>query len=145
MKVILLQNVSKLGQKDDVKEVKTGYWRNFLMPQGLAVLATPKLLAQAEKRREEEAGKKEAEAEKFAKELNKIKDETLVLEAKADEKGNLFAGISAEDISSALKEEKGIDIPSGLLELEKPVKSTGVCEISIGDSTLKVEVKPEQH
>lgn len=143
MKVILIQNVSKLGQKDDVKEVKTGYWRNFLSPEGLAVMATPKLIEQALKRRGEITGRKEAEAEKIAKEMEKTKDMVLALEVKADEKGNLFAGISKEIVSDAVKEQMKIDIPADFIEMEKPIKKTGSYEIPVGDLALKIEVKPE--
>ena len=143
MKVVLLKNVSKLGQKDDIKEVKTGYWRNFLSPNGLAVMATPKLLEQALKRREEITGHKEVEAEKVAQEMEKIKDSVLMLEAKADEKGNLFAGISKEAVSDAVKEQMKIDIPADFMEMEKPIKKTGSYEIPVGGLALKIEVKQE--
>ena len=63
IKVILLQNVPMLGQKDELKEVKPGFWRNFLVPRGLAIEATPELIKQAEKRREE-AGKQKEQEEK---------------------------------------------------------------------------------
>jgi len=61
MRVILKDNVAGLGQKDDVKEVKPGYWRNFLLPQGLAVEATAQLIELVQKRREEREKIKKAE------------------------------------------------------------------------------------
>lgn len=143
MKVILLQNVPNLGQKDEVKEVKTGYWRNFLLPNNLGVLATPKLLEQAEKRREEAAKQEETENKKIAKDLEKIKDKILVIKTKADEKGNLFAGINTKDISELIKKETKVDIASEFIEIEKPIKEIGIHEVPVKGFILKIEVKPE--
>jgi large subunit ribosomal protein L9 len=143
MKVILLQDVPSLGQKDDIKEVKTGYWRNFLLPKELAVFATPKLIEQAEKRKEETAKIREEEEKKIAKELKKLKDKPLEIKAKADEKGNLFAGISAEDISRALKEEMKLEISPNAIKIEKPIKKIGEHEIPVGEQVLKIDIKPE--
>jgi len=145
MKVILLQNVPKLGQKNDAKEVKTGYWRNFLLPNDLAILATPKLLEQAEKSREEASRQKEAEAGKISEEMKRIKDKILTLEAKADEKGNLFAGINKETVSNELKEQMGLDVSPGFIEMQKPIKKIGSYDVPIGDYVLKIEVSSKQH
>jgi large subunit ribosomal protein L9 len=140
MKVILLQNVPELGQKDDVKEVKVGYWRNFLLARDLAVAATPDLIEQAKKRREEQLKQKEVGEEKLAGILKELKDQVLTIEAKADEKGNLFAGIDAKKITEAVKEKLNFEIPVDAIKLEKPIKKIGPYEIPVKDITLKVEV-----
>lgn len=144
MKVILLQNVPNLGQKDDLKEVKTGYWRNFLLPNGFAVLAAPKLIEQTERRREEAVKQKKTKTKRLAEKLEKIKDRVLTIKAKADEKGNLFAGISAENISELLKKEIKLDISSEFIKIEKPIKKIGMHEIPVENFVLKIEIKSEQ-
>lgn len=132
-----------MGQKDDIKEVKTGYWRNFLLPRNLAVLATAKLIEQAEKRKKEATQKRQEGQKKIAKELEKLNKKALEIKAKADEKGNLFAGISAEDISKVLKEEMKVEIPSDFIKIKKPIKKIGIHEIPVGEQILEIDIKPE--
>ncbi|MBU2633119.1 50S ribosomal protein L9 [Patescibacteria group bacterium] len=143
MKVILLQNVTGLGQKDDVKEVKVGYWRNSLLPQGLAIEATESLLKQAEIRKEKEKEAKEYEKKQFTKLLEGLKDQTLVIERKADDTGSLFDGIDTKELAEIIKEKMRFEIPAEIIKLEKPIKKTGIHEVPVGDTVLKVEVKAE--
>ena len=140
MKVILTQNVPALGQKDDVKNVRPGYWRNFLLPAKLAILATKNLEDAAVKRR----GQREKAAEEKNNEIEEIvgslRDETIIIEAKADEKGNLFAGITAKKISDNIKKAAKKEIPPEYIKT-KPIKKVGLYEIPIGKSVLKIEIK----
>jgi len=143
MKVILLQNVPSLGNKDDVKEVKVGYWRNSLLPQGLAVEATEHLLKQAEARKEKEKEAKEYEENQRAKTLEELKDKTLTIERKADDTGSLFDGIDAKELVGIIKEKRGFEIGEDLIKLEKPIKKIGTYEVPIRDVILKVEIVAE--
>jgi len=77
MKIILKDNVPHLGQKDDVKEAKPGFWRNFLLPRGLAVEATPQLIKQANKRKEEIERREKEQEEKLLELLGGLKDKVL--------------------------------------------------------------------
>jgi len=142
MRVILKDNVPNLGQKDDIKDAKPGFWRNFLLPKGLAVEATSKLEEHASKRREERIKLEKAQEEKLAKAFEKIKEKILVIKAKADEKGSLFAGIGVENIVEAIKDQFKIDVLSETVELKEPIKKIGQHEIKIKDIVLKIEVKP---
>jgi len=143
MRVILLQNIPGLGQKDEVKEVKVGYWRNFLMLQGLAIKATEDLLKQVEVRKEKEKEAKEYEKKQFVKTLESLKDKTLIIEKKADDTGSLFDGIDAKELSETIKEKMRFEIDESLIKLEKPIKKIGTYEVLIKDVVLKVEVKTE--
>lgn len=110
MKVLLLKDVYKLGRAGDVKKVANGYGRNFLLPQGLAALATPQALSQADTIREE-AEKERAvlnkEMEGVANQINGI---SLYFAARAGETGKLYGSITSHNIGEALNEHLGADI-----------------------------------
>ncbi|NLC51723.1 MAG: 50S ribosomal protein L9, partial [Firmicutes bacterium] len=99
MKVILLEDIRNLGEKGEVKVVKDGYARNYLLPRGLAVEATKSRLLELEKEKQKRAREevaKEQEARKIAQELEGM---SVVLEAKAGEEGKLFGSITSADIA----------------------------------------------
>ncbi len=142
IKVILTKDVPGLGQKDDIKDVKPGYWRNFLLPQEAAVEATPGLLIQAENKQKERDEKKEFEAKQLAKILEDIKKKVLEVEKKADETGSLFDKLDIKELAELIKEKLRVEIPVEMIKLEKPINKIGSHEVSIGeDAKLKVEIK----
>lgn len=144
MKVILFQNIAGVGQKYDVKEVKPGYWRNFLFPNNLAKEATQEALKQLEIRRQKELGRKKIREEKILEAAKELSEKKLIMEAKADEKGNLFAGIKADKIAKFLKENLNLDIDENLIKLKKPIKQVGSYEIQVGGANFKLEVRIQQ-
>ncbi|HOF45275.1 MAG TPA: 50S ribosomal protein L9 [Bacteroidales bacterium] len=110
MEVILKQDVHKLGYADDLVTVKDGYARNYLLPRGLAVLATPankKVLAETLKQRAFKAEKIRKEAEFMA---GKIDGLSLKIMTKASEKGTIFGSVNTIAVASALKEQHGIEV-----------------------------------
>ncbi|MDR2979626.1 MAG: 50S ribosomal protein L9 [Bacteroidales bacterium] len=110
MEVILLQDVQNLGFADDLVKVKDGYGRNYLIPQGYAVLATEskkKMLAETLKQRAFKAEKIKKEAEFMA---GKIDGLTLKILTKASEKGTIFGSVNNIVVANALKEQHGIEI-----------------------------------
>ena len=110
MEVILLQDVQNLGFTDDLVKVKDGYGRNYLIPQGYAVLATPskkKVLAETVKQRTFKAEKIRKEAEFLA---GKIEGLTLKILTKASEKGTIFGSVNNIMVANALKEQHNIEI-----------------------------------
>ncbi|MCQ2195345.1 MAG: 50S ribosomal protein L9 [Paludibacteraceae bacterium] len=123
MEIILLENVSNLGFKDDVVTVKDGYGRNFLIPQGKAKLATPaakKELAENLKQRAHKLEKIKAEAVALAEKLNGV---SLTIAAKAGSNGTIFGSVNNIQISDALK-EKGFEVDRKLIVV-KDVKEIG--------------------
>ena len=107
MKIILTRDVPNVGQVGDVKDVATGYARNYLIPKGLAVKATSGALKEFERRRAAETRREErlvARAEALAQRLS---DLTLVFEAKAGEKGRLYGSVTTAEIAEALEREVG--------------------------------------
>ena len=137
MKIILKQDVEKLGQRGDVLEVATGYARNFLLPQSLALKATPQNIEILERQKEKEV--KELEKEKKEAELlgEKVEKLSCTLSRQAGEDDKLFGSVTAGHIASALKKE-GIEIDKKDIELEKPIKELGVYTVLVG---LPYEVK----
>src|SRR5680860_1422432 len=98
MKVILLTDVPKVGNRYEVKEFKDGYARNVLIAKGLAILATPKALIDLNKKKSEMTNKKKEEDDTFNSLLNNIKSKKIILKVKANEKGHLFKGIGPRDV-----------------------------------------------
>ncbi|MDD5032625.1 MAG: 50S ribosomal protein L9 [Candidatus Pacebacteria bacterium] len=144
MKIILIQDVAGFGNKNEIREAKLGYWRNFLLPRKLAVLATPELIKKAEELKKEEFEKKSHEDAKIEQALKQLGEKGLSISCQSDEKGSLFAGIGAEEISEKIKEKSGLEILPKKIKIKKPIKEIGSHEVEIGEVVLKVEVLKEE-
>ncbi len=138
MKVILQQDVKKLGRKGDVVNVSDGYARNFLIPRGLAVEASSgklkevKILKEREKKREEEELKR---AEQLKEKLAAM---VVTISAKAGESGKLFGSVTSKELSATLQSKHGIIIDKRKIDLPEPIKA-------LGDYTVKVKLHPRVH
>ncbi|MCH5248105.1 MAG: 50S ribosomal protein L9 [Muribaculaceae bacterium] len=124
MKIILKEDVANLGYKDDVVEVKNGYGRNYLIPQGKAVIASPsalKVLAENLKQRAHKLEKMKADAEELAKSMEGIK---LTIGAKTSSTGTIFGSVNAIQIAEALQ-KAGFNIDRKIIVLKNPVKEVG--------------------
>ena len=123
MEIILLTDIANLGHKDDIVDVKQGYGRNYLIPQGYAILATPsarKVVAENLRQRAHKEAKLKAEAEELAAKLAEVK---LTIGAKTSSTGKIFVSVNSIMISESLK-EKGFDIDRKKIVL-KDVKEVG--------------------
>lgn len=123
MKIILKEDVTNLGYKDDVVEVKDGYGRNYLIPYGKAVIATPsalKVLAENQRQRAHKLAKIKADAEALAASLKDVK---LTIGAKTSATGTIFGSVNSIQIAEAL-EKLGFNIDRKIIEIE-PVKEVG--------------------
>ncbi len=131
MKVILLERIEKLGNLGDVVNVKDGYARNYLLPQGKALRATPANLERFEREREE-IEKRNAEARAAAEQqAEKIRGAQLVMIRAAGETGHLYGSVTTRDIANALKEEFGVEVPRSAVQLEKPIKLIGLHDVKV--------------
>jgi large subunit ribosomal protein L9 len=134
MKILLLDNVRKVGQKGDVVEVSDGYARNFLMKNGLgkpAIGANLKVIENLQKKKEE---KKEAEKKALEDLYKKINKETFVLKQKASEKGHLFGGVHKKDIADLFGGNQNMVL------LEKDIKEVGEFDLKIKLGELKAKI-----
>lgn len=125
MEIILLQEVNKLGQKDDLVDVKPGYARNYLIPEGFAIAATPsakKMHAENQKQRAHKEEKIRTAAEEMAEKMADLK---IVLGAKTSSSGKIFGSVNTIQIAEALK-EKGFDIDRKNISLpDDQIKEVG--------------------
>jgi large subunit ribosomal protein L9 len=141
MKVILKQDVNKLGQKDDIITVKDGYGRNYLIPKGYGIQATEsamKIHSENLRQRAHKEEKIKQEAEKIAE---KLKDVKLTIGAKTSSAGKIFGSVNTIQIAEALK-EKGFDIDRrSILIADDQVKEIGSYKASIKlHRDVKVEI-----
>ena len=136
MDIILLQDVQNLGSKDDNLVVKSGYARNYLIPQRLAILATPsakKVLAENQKQRAHKEAKLKDEALKLAEKLKTI---SITIGAKTSTTGKIFGSVNSIQVAEALK-EKGFEVDrKQILIKEDAIKE-------IGNHTAKVKFHKE--
>ena len=141
MKIVFIKDAPKIGRRYEVKEVSDGYGRNFLIKNGLAVLADEKSLGLAESFKKKTLLERETLMADVDKSIMKLKDITVRIFGKANEEGHLFAGIKKDEIEKALLNEAGVKIPSEYLILEKPIKKIGDYEIEISLGGKKAKFK----
>ena len=145
MKVILKEDVQNLGQQGDVVEVKSGYARNYLMPQKLAILFTKQQKKSIEEAQRVEERKLEREKDQLESVLKQVEDLNLSLKMQSEEDNKLFGSVTKLDIVKLL-EENGITIDKKYIDLTSPIKTLGEHKVSIvftkemsGSFTLAVE------
>jgi large subunit ribosomal protein L9 len=144
MEIILLQDVQKLGQKDDLIHVKDGYGRNYLIPRGYAIAATPsvrKMHAENLKQRAHKEEKIKAEAQELATKMTGL---NIVIGAKTSSSGKIFGSVNTIQIAEALK-DKGFEIDRKSISLpEDQIKEIGKYKAVIKlHRDLKVDVEFE--
>jgi len=130
MQIILLERVAKLGQMGEVVNVKPGFARNFLIPQGKALRATKQTLADFDRRRVQlEANnlKAKEEAQKLA---SKVDGQSVVILRQASETANLYGSVSPRDIAAAFT-EAGITLDRQQVRMEEPLKTLGVHRVTV--------------
>jgi len=125
MDIILLKELDKVGGKHEIVKVKDGYGRNFLIPQGLAIVANAgnrKMLNELVKQEDKKESKRLDEYKEMAAKLDGV---TLKIGAKAGTSGKIFGSVTNVQIANALKEQAGIEIERKKIVLEEEVKSIG--------------------
>lgn len=143
MKVILKKYNEKLGEVGDVIKVADGYARNYLLPQGVAILASPQNLPIIKKLKEAEEKRRAEEFKEAEMIMKQIEKATCTFDRLADDKGHLYGSISEMDIVNAL-EEKGLTIDKTNVILEKHIKETGshIVDIELEDKIKgKIKIK----
>ncbi len=147
MKVLLIQDVDNLGYAGDVKKVANGFGRNYLLPQELAVLATPGALKQAEtirKAAEKHRAKETEDAQAISGQISGLE---LAFERRAGETGKLYGSVTSGDIATAITEKTEIEIDKRKVSLPEPIRALGKQEVTIKlmidvSTSVNVEVLP---
>ena len=131
MEVLLLKDVEHLGEAGEIKRVADGHARNFLIPRGLAVMATPGAVKQAELQLESEArrqAKELDEAQALAQALDGL---TVTFQARAGESDRLYGSITNANIADALSEQAKQEVDRRKIEMEEPLKELGTHAVTI--------------
>lgn len=131
MKVLLVQDIDKLGQAGEVKEVAGGFGRNYLIPKGFAVLATRSQVRQAEERLRAQKKREEVARRDAQGIANQIGGKTLRFEARVGELGRLYGSVTSSDIASKIQEQIGIEVDRRKIELDEPIKRIGIYPVTI--------------
>jgi len=135
MKVILLSDIRQRGKRGEVVEVKPGYARNFLLPQGMALVATPgnmKFFEQQKKKIDAKHNQERDAAAAIAAQLNGL---TVTIAKRVGETQTLYGSVTAAEVAEALK-AKGVEIDRRRLDLEGGIKT-------LGDHQVRIELHPE--
>jgi len=130
MKIILRQEVEKLGSPGDIVEVRDGYARNYLIPRGLAMPATKgnlRILEEERKRAELRANREKRAAERLAEKLNSV---SITATVSVGEEDRVFGAVTTQTIADLLK-EKGFDIDRRRIMLDEPLKALGIYDVPI--------------
>ena len=130
MKVILKEDVSNLGKQGDVVEVKSGYARNYLMPQKLAILFTKQQKKSIEEAQRVEERKLQREKDQLESVLKQVEDLSLSLKMQSEEDSKLFGSVTKLDIVKLL-EENGVTIDKKYVDLSSPIKTLGEHKVNI--------------
>ncbi|MFP3854356.1 MAG: 50S ribosomal protein L9 [Anaerolineales bacterium] len=139
MKVLLLKDVYKLGRAGEIKRVAAGYGRNYLLPQGLAVLATEGATRQAEKIRKSAEKERARLNEELSSVAEKLQDLKLAFPMKAGETDKLYGSVTTSMIAEAIEDELGTEIDRRDIDSE-PIKSLGVHTAAV---RLTIDLVPE--
>jgi large subunit ribosomal protein L9 len=148
MEVILLQDVENLGEKGHLATVSKGYARNYLLPRGMAEVATPGIITEF-RRREEERRAREARMAVQAEEITATLNRTVItLAARAGEGERLFGSVTTADIADAIKDARGFTIDKRKVLLDEPIKELGtfMVDVEVADgfvASVKTIVVPE--
>jgi len=148
MQVILKQDVEKIGQRGDIVDVSRGYVRNFLVPRGLAEVATPTKMEEAQRRMAEAEERNRRMAERASEIAETLNKSVITIEARTGEDERLFGSITAANIVSAIEKARGIRLDRRRVKLDEPIRALGTHQVPIqvhGDveASVKVIVVPK--
>lgn len=146
MKIILTQDVKKLGKKGGIIEVSDGYARNYILPQKLGVEANSKNLNDLKLQKSNEEKTMQRLLEEAQTLAEKIGKQTVVVSMKAGEGGKVFGSVSSKEIAAAIKAQSDLEIDKKKIQLSEPIRSFGVHEAGIKlhpqvTATLRVKVE----
>ncbi len=131
MKVILTQDVKKLGKTGELVEVAEGYGRNYLIPKGLAEEATSGNVRRVEAEKKVEKDKRRRELEAAQETAKRLDGQKLQITAKVGDAGKLFGSITAAEIADRLKKQYKVDVDKRKIVLKDPIKSLGTTDVTV--------------
>ncbi len=146
MKIVLLEDIKKIGKKGEIKEISDGYARNFLFPKKLAQPATEDAIKEALENKKEIERQQKSVLNNLRNIASQLKGKIFILKAK-EKNGKLFGSVSAREINQAIK-KSGIEIEEKSILLQEPLKKTGTYEVKIEFSqgigtTIKIVIEKD--
>ncbi|MCB0638031.1 MAG: 50S ribosomal protein L9 [Lewinella sp.] len=142
MDIILLSDVEHVGYKHDVVTVKDGYGRNYLIPQGMAIIANATNMARLDEMKRREDALEAKRLGEYQAIADKLADKVLKIGAKAGTSGKIFGSVTAIQVIAALKDQFDVDIDRRKVELPEEVKELGAYVMKLN---LHKEVQPDLH
>lgn len=145
MKVILKQDVDRLGDAGDIVDVADGYANNFLVPRNLAMKATRGAVADAQAIRAARVKREAKTLSELEEVRTRLEATTVRIEAKAGEDGTLYGSVGTSSVAEAIRAASGVQIDKRKIGMDKPIKHTGTIEVPIKlhrdlTATVRVEV-----
>jgi len=141
MRVVLLKDIEKLGKKYEIKEVRDGYARNYLIPRGLAKIADKETIKWAKAKQEIEEKKAAEELEKIGEIVSQLDGREIEIPVKIGEKGQLYEKVTPIKIAKALKEE-GFDVKKDQIEIPQEINEIGEFDVKIKfEHNLEAQIK----
>jgi large subunit ribosomal protein L9 len=140
MKVVLLEDIAGTGRAGEIKEVSKGYAKNFLLPRGLALIATPAVTKQVESRLERKKLEEGVDREKLVELAQQIEGKEIHFKARMGGGERLFGSITAADVAEELSRAIGSVIDKKKIDIEKPFRQTGSYEVAV---KLASDIKPK--
>ena len=140
MKVVLLEDIPGTGRAGEIREVSKGYAKNFLMPRGLALIATPAIIKQVELRLEREKLEESVDREKLVELAQQIEGKEIHFKARLGSGERLFGSITAADVAEELSRAIGSVIDKKKIDIEKSFRQTGSYEVAV---KLASDIKPK--
>lgn len=147
VKVILKQDVPNLGHAGDMKQVNPGYFRNFLLPRGLAVEASVGNVNALQSNKKLQAEQQLRAQQRASATAQKLSAAAIQIPVRLGEQGRIYGSVTNKDIAEALKQQASLTIDRHKIELKEPLKTIGVHSVPVklehGDATVQVELVPE--
>ena len=148
MKIILLENIEGVGKAGEMKEVKDGFGRNFLIPRHLAMLGTQGNIKGVQARAKKLIDQKERVLKTVEVTKQKLEAALLTIKHRAGQDGKLFGSVTSKELAEAIKHELGLELDRKSIRLDEPIKMTGAYTVAIHlekaiSAQLKVEVEQE--
>jgi large subunit ribosomal protein L9 len=140
MKVVLLEDVPGKGRAGQIREVSKGYAKNFLLPRGLALIATPTVMKQVESRLEKEKLEESIDREKLVELAQQIEGKEIRFKARMGAGERLFGSITAADVAEELSRTVGSVVDKKKIDIEKPFRQAGSYEIAV---KLASDIRPK--
>ena len=131
MEIILLQDIENVGAKHDLVTVKPGHGRNYLIPQGMAIIANKSNRARLNEMIRQDERRESKKVDEYQEMASKIQSEVLTIGAKAGTSGKIFGSVTNVQIAQVLKEKLGIDVDRRKIDIPEEVKSLGTYQANI--------------